>query len=88
MTNLEANESKASADQVLNFSWWLCMLPFFASIGFFVWRWLQDKSDSMWLLYSVAALVIGLIFTALVAGVSNEGESATSLNSTTDDTTS
>jgi len=87
MTNFEPNESKATPEQVLNFSWWLCMLPFFAAICFFVWRWFQDKSDSMWLMYSVGALVIGLVFTALVAGASSEPESAVSDGSTSDDTT-
>jgi hypothetical protein len=62
------SDANVSDDQVTNFSWWLCMLPFFAAIGFFVWRWFQMKSDVSWLMYAAGALIIGLVFTALVSG--------------------
>ncbi len=80
MTDQTPNDpNNATDDQITNFSWWLCMLPFFAAIGFFVWRWWQNQADTAYLMYSVGALIIGLVFTALVsgAGASVEGEGTT-----------
>lgn len=62
------NAANVSDDAVLNFSWWLCMLPFFAAIGFFVWRWWQNQADGLQLMYAAGALIIGLVFTGMVAG--------------------
>jgi hypothetical protein len=64
----QSTVANVSDDAVHNFSWWLCMLPFFAAIGFFVWRWFQDKTDGLQLMYAAGALIIGLVFTGVIAG--------------------
>lgn len=64
----DPNSTNVSDEAVANFSWWLCMLPFFAAIGFFVWRWFQNRAEAHWLMYALGALIIGLVFTAVLAG--------------------
>jgi hypothetical protein len=75
-----------SDEAVANFSWWLCMLPFFAAIGFFVWRWFQNKAEPHWLMYAIAALVIGLVFTAVLAGAGAAADAEAKAAGTTGDT--
>lgn len=91
MTEPTPNE-QISDEQVMNFSWWLCMLPFFAAIGFFIWRWFQNRAEMNYLIYAVGALIIGLVFTAVVAGMGSSAEEGnanptTTTTGTTDDTT-
>lgn len=76
-------------DQILNFSWWLCMLPFFAAIGFFVWRWWQLKTETHWLMYAVGALIVGLVVTGMIAGAGSavEADVANKGDATGGDTT-
>jgi len=59
-------EGGAKRDDILNFSWWLCMLPFFVAIAIFVFKWQQARAEMHWLVYSMLALVLGLLFTVLV----------------------
>lgn len=63
-----AVDEATTDEQVHEFSWWLCMLPFFAAIAFFIWRWFQFKADTSYLMYAAGALIIGLAFTGMIAG--------------------
>lgn len=84
MTDPTPNTPEPNDDQVHNFAWWLCMLPFFAGIAFLIWRWWQVRSGND-LIYAVGLLIIGLVLTALVSGW---GASADAENKgTTSDTT-
>lgn len=80
----QTHDPNVTDDQVLNFSWWLCMLPFFAAMGFFIWKWLQNRADTSFLMYSIGALIVGLVFTALVAGASSKAEDANTASTTND----
>jgi hypothetical protein len=72
--NVTTDVTNVSDDQILNFSWWLCMLPFFAAILFFVWRWFQNKADGQYLMFAAGSLIIGLVFTGMIAGASSAME--------------
>lgn len=80
-------------EEVVSFSWWLCMLPFLVAGGVCVYKWFVNRADSHWLMYAMGALIIGLVFTAVVAGAgaasraSDAGTTAGGTNSGSDSTT-
>jgi hypothetical protein len=82
--NVTPDVTNVNDDQILNFSWWLCMLPFFAAIAFFVWRWFQNKADASFLMYAAGALIIGLVFTGMIAGAGASMEAEKSKSSDAD----
>lgn len=67
-----------SDEEVVSFSWWLCMLPFLVAGGVCVYKWFMDRADTHWLVYAIGALIIGLVFTAVVAGAGAAARSAES----------
>jgi uncharacterized membrane protein YhaH (DUF805 family) len=75
MTDPSTNETPVKEDDVVSFSWWLCMLPFIVAIGVFVYKWWQNKADQSFLLYAIAALVIGLVVTAFINNAASGNES-------------
>jgi len=57
---------EASGDH--SFVWWLCMLPFLAAMGVFMYRWMHNQSQGEYLGYAVGSLIIGVVFSAFIAG--------------------
>jgi hypothetical protein len=65
------NEQINDEEQVTNFGWWLCMLPFVVGAGVFTVLWWQHRVEAgaaTQLLYALGVLVLGVIFAALVSG--------------------
>jgi hypothetical protein len=70
-----SDEITTTNEEVVSFSWWLCMLPFLVAGGVCVYKWMVNRADSHWLMYAIGALIIGLVFTAVVAGAGSASRS-------------
>ncbi len=72
-----------------NFTWWICMLPFIAAMGVFLYKWASNQSEQNYMWYAVGCLAGGIIFAAAVASCSGspgspEDKESPTQTSTTD----
>ncbi|MBX9690483.1 MAG: tetratricopeptide repeat protein [Candidatus Obscuribacterales bacterium] len=56
--------------------WWLCMVPSFAATAMLLNEWLQNQSETRFLLYALICLLLGVIFGAIIVLTSQSKDSA------------
>lgn len=75
MTDPTQNNEQLNEEEVANFGWWLCMLPFVVGAGVFTYFWWQHRIDAgsgLNLMYALGILILGVLVTGMVNGAAGE----------------